>query len=180
MSNITIQKHDGDRPATTAPADLTSSRWAGPEPAWDPWHTMRALLAWNPFRELGPGFAQHEPEMSPDFDVKETKEAYLFKADVPGIKENELEVTTTGNRLTVAGKRDEEKEEKADRYYTYERHYGTFSRTFRLPEGANVDDLRASLEHGVLTVTVPKRPEVQPRKVEVTTEGSAGASQSGS
>jgi HSP20 family protein len=161
MSNITIQKHNGDKPAASAPADLT----------WDPWHTMRALLAWNPFREMAPlpVFGHRELEMSPDFDVKETKDAYLFKADVPGIREHDLEVTMTGDRLTVSGKRDEEKEEKADRYYTYERHHGSFTRTFRLPEGADVDELRASLEHGVLTVTVPKRPEVQPRKVAVTT-----------
>jgi HSP20 family protein len=109
--------------------------------------------------------------LAPAFDVKETKEAYLFKADVPGIQDKDLEVTITGNRLTVGGKRDEEKEERSDRYYTYERNYGSFSRSFTLPDGADTDKLRASLDSGVLTVTVPKKPEVQPKKVAVKSEG---------
>jgi HSP20 family protein len=133
---------------------------------------MRSLLAWDPFREMAP-FANFEDRplaFMPAFDVKETKDAYLFKADLPGIKDKDLEVTITGNRLTVSGKRDEEKETKEDWYYSYERSYGTFSRSFTLPEGAELDELHALLEQGVLTVTVPKKPEVQPKKIAVKTE----------
>jgi len=163
MPNITIRK-DGGKPAVASPGEAT----------WDPWRTMRALLSWDPFREMAPFPAvERELALTPAFDVKETKEAYLFKADVPGIAEKDLEVTMTGNRLTISGKRDEEKEEKADRYYTYERNYGSFTRSFTLPDGADVDKLRASLDQGVLTIHVPKKPEVQPKKIAVKTEGSA-------
>jgi HSP20 family protein len=164
MSNVVIRKQNGDKP--TVPAA---------EHAWDPWRTMRALLAWDPFREMAPyapveasGFA-----LTAAFDVKETKDAYLFKADVPGIHDKDLEVTVTGNRLTIAGKRDAEKEDKNDRYYSYERSYGAFTRSFTLPDGADVEALRAALDQGVLTVTVPKKPEVQPKKIAVKSEGQA-------
>jgi HSP20 family protein len=160
MANVTIRKQEGDKPAIAAPSEST----------WDPWRTMRALLSWDPFREMAAYPAEERFAFSPAFDVKETKDAYLFKADLPGIKDKDLEVTMTGNRLTVSGKRDEEKEEKSERYYTYERSYGTFTRSFTLPDGADSEHLAASLEQGVLSITVPKKPEVQPKKIAVKTE----------
>jgi HSP20 family protein len=132
---------------------------------------MRSLLSWDPFREMAPfPVVEDRAMLSPAFDVKETKDAYLFKADVPGIPEKDLEVTITGNRLNISGKRDQEKEEKNDRYYTYERNYGTFTRSFTLPDGADLENLRASIEQGVLTISVPKKPEVQPKKIAVKAE----------
>ena len=95
---------------------------------------------------------------------------------MPGIQDKDLEVTMTGNRLTVSGKREEEKEDKSDRYYAYERTYGSFTRSFTLPDGADTDKLRASLEKGVLAITVPKRPEVQAKKIAVKTEGQTNKS----
>ncbi len=162
MANVTIRKQNGDKPIAATPT----------EPTWDPWRTMRSLLSWDPFREMAPVPVLEERAIafSPAFDVKETKDAYLFKADVPGIQEKDLEVTMTGNRLTISGKRDEEKEEKSERYYTYERNYGSFTRSFTLPDGADIDKLRASLEQGVLTIDVPKKPEVQPKKIAVKSE----------
>jgi HSP20 family protein len=162
MANIAIRK-EAEKPVAALPVE-----------AWDPWRTMRALLAWDPFREMAPFPALTErEEMNPAFDVKETKDAYLFKADVPGIAEKDVEVTITGNRLTIAGKREEEKEDKGERYYTYERNYGTFTRVFTLPEGADVEKLAAGLEKGVLTITIPKLPEVQPKKIAVQTAAPA-------
>jgi HSP20 family protein len=162
MSNISIRKQAGDKPVA-APAEV----------AFDPWRAMRALLSWDPFREMAPfpAFEDRAAPFAPAFDVKETKDDYQFKADVPGIQEKDLEVTITGNRLTVGGKREEEKEERSDRYYAYERNYGTFTRSFTLPDGADTEKLRASLDSGVLTVTVPKKPEVQPKKIAVKAEG---------
>ena len=164
MSEISIRRHNGDRPATLEPIATL-----------DPWRTMRSLLGWDPFREMAPFPAFIEPAtaFTAAFDVKETKDAYLFKADLPGVKDKDLEVTMTGNRLNVSGKREDEKEEKTDRYYTYERNYGSFTRSFTLPDGADVDKLRASLDQGVLTITIPKRPEVQPKKIAVKVETSA-------
>ncbi len=160
MSNVVVKKN-GDKPAILPTSEAT----------WDPWRTMRALLSWDPFREMAP-FPVEERALSfaPAFDVKETKEGYIFKADLPGIKESELEVTLTGNRLTIGGKRESEKEDKGERYYTYERNYGSFSRSFTLPEGVDTDKLIASLDQGVLTVNLPKRPEVMPKKIAVRTE----------
>jgi HSP20 family protein len=171
MTSITIRK-SGENPAESTP-----------EEASEPWRTMRAIFSWNPFHDMpllplgSLNIAhpfRHDVEMSPAFEVKETKDAYLFKADVPGIDERDLDVTITGRRLTVSGSREEEHEEKADRYYACERDYGTFSRAFNLPQGADVDGLRAALEHGVLTVTAPKKPEMQPKKIAVTGEGQGG------
>jgi HSP20 family protein len=164
MSNISIRKQSGDKPVA-----------AQVEPAWDPWRQMRALLSWDPFREMAPfpAFDERAAGFAPAFDVKETKDGYEFKADVPGIQDKDLEVTVTGNRLIVGGKREEEKEDRSDRYYAYERHYGSFSRSFTLPDGADSDKLRASLDQGVLTLTVPKKPEVQPKKIAVKAEGHA-------
>jgi HSP20 family protein len=161
MSDITVRKHNGDRPTST---EATT---------WDPWRTMRALMGWDPFREMTPFPQERALAFNPAFDVKETKDAYQFRADLPGIKEKDLEVTMTGNRLDVSGKREEEKEEKSERYYTYERSYGSFSRSFTLPDGTDVDKMRASLDQGVLTITVPKKPEVQPKKIAVKTESAA-------
>jgi HSP20 family protein len=159
MSDIAIRKQSENKPTTAVERTL------------DPWRAMRALLSWDPFREMAPFPEERAFTLAPAFDVKETKEAYLFKADVPGIQERDLEVTMTGNRLTVSGKREAEKEEKADRYYTYERSYGSFTRSFTLPDGADVDHLHASLEQGVLNISVPKKPEVQPKKIAVKIEG---------
>jgi HSP20 family protein len=164
MSDVTVRKHNGDRPASIEPSATR-----------DPWRAMRALVSWDPFREMAPfsTFEERAIAFSPAFDVKETKDAYLFRADLPGIKEKDLDVTMTGNRLNVSGKREDEKEEKSERYYTYERNYGSFTRSFTLPDGAEVDKLRASLEQGVLTITVPKKAEVQPKKITVKTETTA-------
>jgi HSP20 family protein len=160
MSDIAIRKQNENKPAV--PGERT----------WDPWHTMRSLLAWDPFREMAafPTLEQNTFSVAPAFDVKETKDAYEFKADVPGIQEKDLEVSMTGNRLTVSGKRESQKEEKGDRFYTLERSYGSFTRSFSLPDGADTDKVHAALEKGVLSINVPKRPEVQAKKIAVKSE----------
>ncbi len=104
---------------------------------------------------------------TPAFEVKETKDAYIFKADLPGVKEGDLDITLTGDRLTISGKRETEKHEDADRFYAYERSFGSFSRVFTLPEGVDPDSCHAELKEGVLTLRLSKRPEVQPRRITV-------------
>jgi HSP20 family protein len=131
----------------------------------DPFEMMRDLMRWDPFAELGTG--RGEMGFAPSFEVKETKDGYQFRADLPGIREEDLDIALTGNRLTVSGKREEEKSDEDDRFYAYERGYGSFSRSFTLPEGVDVDHAEANLSQGVLTVSVPKKPEVKPRKIEV-------------
>jgi len=135
---------------------------------WEPFRRMRDWLAWDPFQQMQ-RLAPEAPPTTfyPAFEVKETKEAYVFKADCPGIKEQDIEVNVTGNRLTITGKREMEQQDKTDTYYTYERTYGSFVRTFTLPDGVDAEHARAELKNGVLTLAIPKAPEAQPKKIEV-------------
>jgi HSP20 family protein len=134
-------------------------------PTWEPMRLMREMLNWDPFAEMLPRVTQNEMAFVPSFEVKETKDAYVFKADLPGVKEEDLDITVTGNRLTVSGKREAEQREESDRYYAYERSYGTFTRAFTLPESADCDNVDARLDNGVLTVSIGKKPESQPKKI---------------
>ncbi|KAL8051213.1 hypothetical protein ABFX02_06G132000 [Erythranthe guttata] len=99
-------------------------------------------------------------------DWKETSEAHLFKVDVPGLKKEEVKVEVEdGNILQISGERSKEKEEKNDKWHRVERSSGKFIRRFRLPENAKLEKVKAAMENGVLTVTVPKeevkKPEIK-------------------
>ncbi|KAJ0792107.1 putative small heat shock protein HSP20 [Helianthus annuus] len=104
--------------------------------------------------------------MSARVDWKETSEVHIFKADLPGLKKEEVKVEMEEGRvLQISGERSRENEEKDDKWHRVERSSGKFVRRFRLPENAKVDEVKASMENGVLTVTVPKqemkKPEVK-------------------
>jgi HSP20 family protein len=154
MANIMIRRNGG-QVAPAAPVE------------WEPRRLLRELVGWDPFREMAPLFGEEREAFVPAFEVKETKEGYTFTADLPGVNERDLEITLTGTRLAIAGKRETEKEEKGETFYTCERAYGKFLRTFTMPEGIDREHLRAELKGGVLTLVVPKMPEAQPKKVEV-------------
>ncbi|KAH6777627.1 HSP20-like chaperones superfamily protein [Perilla frutescens var. hirtella] len=99
-------------------------------------------------------------------DWKETPEAHLFKVDVPGLKKEEVKVEVEdGSILQISGERHKEQEEKNDKWHHIERSSGKFLRRFRLPENAKLEQVKAAMENGVLTVTVPKeevkKPEVK-------------------
>ncbi|HEX5059650.1 MAG TPA: Hsp20/alpha crystallin family protein [Kofleriaceae bacterium] len=135
---------------------------------WDPMRAMRDWLRWDPFREMTP-FAEFSglERFNPTFEVTENKDGYIFKADVPGVRKEDLEVTMTGNRLHISGKRESELESKQSTIYTYERQYGTFTRAFTLPEGADMDHVKSDLKDGVLTLVIPKKVEAQPKKITI-------------
>jgi len=105
----------------------------------------------------------------PAVDVTEDEKGYAVTAELPGLDEKDVEVTVTGDALTIKGEKRAEKEEKAKDYYLSERSYGTFRRTFGLPEGIDRDTIGATFAKGVLTVTLPKTAEAQKeeKKVEV-------------
>jgi HSP20 family protein len=137
--------------------------------AWDPFRMMRELMQWEPFRgeQLAVPYGGYEQTFVPTFDVKETKEGYFFKADLPGIKEQDLDVSLHANRLTISGKREAEQREENETWYSYERSYGSFQRSFTLPDGIDPEHVRAELKDGVLNLFLAKKPEVQPKKINV-------------
>ncbi|CAA0292152.1 putative small heat shock protein HSP20 [Arabidopsis thaliana] len=96
-------------------------------------------------------------------DWRETPEAHVFKADLPGLRKEEVKVEVEdGNILQISGERSNENEEKNDKWHRVERSSGKFTRRFRLPENAKMEEIKASMENGVLSVTVPKVPEKKP------------------
>ncbi|XP_052178097.1 18.5 kDa class I heat shock protein [Diospyros lotus] len=118
-----------------------------------------SLDVWDPFRDFP--FPQLSRENSAlvntRVDWKETPEGHVFKADVPGLKKEEVKVEIEDDRvLQISGERNVEKEEKNDAWHRVERSSGKFMRRFRLPENAKIDEVKASMENGVLTVTIPK------------------------
>ncbi len=139
---------------------------------WNPMRAMREMLRWDPFREMMPAFSGlpnfEEMGWNPNFEVTENKDSFLFKADVPGVKMEDLEITTVGNRIQITGKRESEQESKTDTVYTYERQYGSFSRSFTLPEGADIAQAKTDLKDGVLTLVVPKHAVAQAKKIPIT------------
>ncbi|KAL2337898.1 hypothetical protein Fmac_012344 [Flemingia macrophylla] len=97
-------------------------------------------------------------------DWKETPESHVFKADLPGLKKEEVKVEVEEGRvLHISGERSVEKEDKNEKWHRVERGRGKFQRKFWLPENAKLDEVTASMENGVLTVTVPKVPEKEPQ-----------------
>ena len=147
----------------------------GPLAAIEPLRSMWALLA-DPAREYERALRwEQERAFIPRFDVKETPDAYVLKADLPGVPEEEVEISVVGNRLTISGQREMEERREGENFVASERSYGAFTRTFLLPDGAEGARIEASLNDGVLTITVPKRPEVQPKRIELKSESRAGA-----
>ncbi|PON80940.1 Small heat shock protein HSP [Trema orientale] len=122
---------------------------------------------WDPFRDfpfptaLSASFPEFSRENSAfvntRIDWKETPEAHVFKADLPGLKKEEVKVEVEDGRvLQISGERKVEKQDKNDAWHRVERSSGKFLRRFRLPENAKLEQVKASMEDGVLTVTVPK------------------------
>ncbi|CAI9087379.1 OLC1v1021436C1 [Oldenlandia corymbosa var. corymbosa] len=131
--------------------------------AFDPF----SMDIWDPLANLSsPAVQDTSAFASARIDWKETPEAHVFKADLPGLKKEEVKVEVEEGRvLQISGERSREKEDKNDKWHRVERSSGKFLRRFRLPENAKVDQVKATMENGVLTVTVPKeevkKPEVK-------------------
>lgn len=128
---------------------------------------MDSLVRWNPFADSGANLLRSSETFLPRFDVKETKDSYLIHADLPGVKEDDLEVSVAGKVLTVSGTREEEQKREDERFVTMERSYGEFSRSFSLPEGADPENIKADLKDGVLEIELKKKPDIQAKKISV-------------
>jgi HSP20 family protein len=115
-----------------------------------------------------PGSGRAVQAWAPRVDVEETDREILVKADLPGVDPKNVEVSVENGVLTVRGERKEEKEERKKNYHRVERFTGSFYRAIPLPPGADAEKVTATSTNGVVTVTIPKRAEAQPKKITVT------------
>jgi HSP20 family protein len=127
----------------------------------DPFSMARELLGWDPFFAGG----RATSAFTPAFEVKETTDAYVVKADVPGVAENDIDIAVHNNVLSVTGSRQAEERKDGEAYALYERQFGSFTRSFQLPELADGEKIEAKLDNGVLTLTIGKKAEAKPRKI---------------
>ena len=139
-----------------------------------------AIIRWDPFREMtnfedqfsrlwrGVADGKRQESWLPAVDVFDTKEAVVLKAELAGMKPDDIQIEVEDNVLTIKGERRFEEKVEQDRYYRVERRFGSFQRSLALPQGVRADDIQASYEDGILEVRVPKAEEEQPRKITVT------------
>jgi len=108
-------------------------------------------------------------DTAPAVDIAESEKGYEITAELPGMDEKNVEVKVANGNLTIKGEKQEEKEERKKDYYLHERHFGSFERSFEIPEGVDADKIEAKFKKGILTVTLPKKPEAQKpaKKIEV-------------
>jgi HSP20 family protein len=146
---------------------------------------MATLVRWEPFRELAAlqndmgrlmstflGQGQINGESGertwmPAVDVWETENELVYAFDIPGIPEDKISVEYDDGALTVSGERERTWKTEEDRFYRYERRFGTFSRTVGLPQGVTEEGIRADYRDGVLEVHVPKPETSKPRRIQI-------------
>jgi HSP20 family protein len=109
-------------------------------------------------------------EWAPSLDLAESKEAFVVKAEVPGMEPGDIQVSLLENLLTIKGEKKLEKEEKDERYHRVERNYGTFARSVRLPVAVDGSKVDARFKNGLLTVTLPKMPGAKGTTIPVKAE----------
>lgn len=144
------------------------------------------LIRWEPFRELDDIFARYNPifgrlpagrmagaeqselpAWAPVANISETDAEYLIKAELPEVSKEDVKVTVDEGVITISGERRKEAEHKDEKVHRIESYYGNFSRSFRLPEDADVAAIQAESKNGILKVRVPKKPAARARTVEV-------------
>jgi HSP20 family protein len=123
---------------------------------------------WQEFNRPA-GWIEQSPA-APAMDVRETPEAFIIEADVPGIKKEEVQIEVADNVVTLKGERWSQREENKKDYHLAERQIGSFRRSVAIPGGFDAGKVSAKFENGVLTITLPKPEEKRPRKIEVRVE----------
>jgi len=103
----------------------------------------------------------------PPVDICETEDSLVLKAELPGIKPDDVEIRVEDNTLYLKGERKFEKEAKDENFHQVERSYGTFSRSFSLPSSIDSDKVKAEYQNGILTLTMPKREEAKPKTIKI-------------
>jgi HSP20 family protein len=144
---------------------------------------MNSITRWDPFRNLSTlqdqvnrlfdssfkadGETSSLAAWAPAVDIYETENELVIKADLPDIDEKDIDVRVENNMLTIRGERKFEESVKEDNYLRVERAYGSFSRSFSLPNTVNTEAIQANYKNGVLKVELPKRAESKPKQVKV-------------
>ena len=133
-----------------------------------------SVVRWDPYTTLDDSFSRMMPalfgqwprfsfadnsklEWRPSADISETDKEYLIRAELPAVKKEDVKVTIDQSLITIQGERRQEKEEKGEKQHRIERLYGSFTRSFSLPDDVNADAIRCESKDGVLTVHVPKK-----------------------
>ena len=161
----------------------------------DRWRPGRGLIPWRPFMEIEemerrfedifarpflPAVWRRIPTVemgwAPAIEVFEKEDRFVVKAELPGMREEDIDVSVVGDTLTIKGERKAESEVKEEDYYCCERSYGSFSRSIAVPSNVDAKKIEASYEDGVLEVSLPKAPEVKPKKISVSTKKKEKAS----
>ncbi len=144
-----------------------------------------AIIRWDPFRDLetlrermnvlfGDVYSSPGKEKdlvtsawNPSVDIYEHNGNLVLTAEIPGVDEDDIEVKLEDSTLTIKGERKYENEVKEENYHRVERSYGSFSRSFSLPQNIDQDKIKAESENGILKITMPKKAELKPKKVKV-------------
>jgi HSP20 family protein len=147
-----------------------------------------AVVRWEPFRELTalqnevgrymnqfwgvPASSGETPATwLPSSDVWETEDELVIAVDLPGVPEDKVAIEVDDGVLTISGERERRTEQDGDRFYRFERRFGSFSRSVTLPQGIDASKISADFEHGVLHVHVPKPEERKPTRVQIGAQG---------
>jgi HSP20 family protein len=138
------------------------------------------LIRWDPFNDVERTFnpmlrgsfwnnGGAKLEWSPSTDISETDEEYLIRAALPAVRKEDVKVTFDGGMLTIEGERKQQKEEKTEKFHRVESLYGSFTRSFSLPEGIDAEGIRCEDKDGVLTVHIPKThtEKAKPKQIKV-------------
>ena len=145
-----------------------------------------ALVKWDPWREfedmfdrytnaVGPRRAGSQEvvasgEWAPRVDIAETDKEFVIKAEIPEVKKEDVKVTVDNGVMTIRGERKQEKEEKGKKFHRIERHYGSFSRSFTLPDNVDETKVKATFKEGMLNVQIQKTEGTKPKAIEIKVE----------
>ena len=152
---------------------MTLIKWQGKN-EWDPFRDLLSIQ--NEMNKLFDSSVSKSLDRkdvfdggfwAPAVDIHDEKDSYLIKADLPGVKQNEIDISVDDDTLTLKGDRKVEKEEKDKNYYRSERVYGAFQRSFALPSSVDATKIAANYKDGVLEIRIPKTEEVKKKQIKV-------------
>lgn len=145
-----------------------------------------SLIKWDPFREIEnmfdrytkavgwPGSGSQEVmttgDWSPRVDIMENDKEFVIKAEIPEVKKDDVKVSVDNGVLTIQGERKQEKEEKGKKFHRVERYYGSFARSFTLPDNVDEAKIKATFKDGMLNLQIPKTAEAKPKAIQVKVE----------